>query len=64
MDPLTVRNIKINTNNTIAYFYATAGKSWWGAKQDEDGAVNLGIVGEKFLVKGNAKPGGKNYRKV
>ncbi len=64
VDPLTVRNITINTNNTIAYFYATAGKSWWGAKAGEAGAVNHGIVGEKFLVKGDVSPRGKNARTV
>ncbi|MDL2216432.1 DUF1036 domain-containing protein [Desulfovibrio sp. OttesenSCG-928-M14] len=64
VDPLSVRTITISTNNTIAYFYATAGKSWWGAKKGENGAINLTIVGDKFLVKGDAVPKGNNRRNV
>ena len=64
VDPLSVKNIKINTNNTIAYFYASAGKSWWGAKKGESGAVQHTIVNEKFLVKGDVRPKGKNPKNV
>lgn len=64
VEPMKVRTITLDSNNTVAYFYATAGSSWWGAKPGEKGASQLHIVGDKFLVKDSNKPKGKNLRQV
>lgn len=63
-DPLSVKNITLNTNNKVIYFYASAGNSVWGGKQGSQDANKLGIVGSKFLVKSKHKPQGNNYREV
>lgn len=63
-EPLSSKNFKLSTNNTIAYFYAHAGKSWWGGKKGQDGSISRAVVSDKFLVKDKNKPQGKNYRVV
>lgn len=64
IDPLSSTTIKLNTNNKIAYFYATGSGGSWGGKKGQDGAIERTIVGDKFLVKDKNKPQGKNQRKV
>lgn len=64
VEPLSKSDITLNTNNSIAYFYGSAGKAWWGGKKGKDGAIVKTVVGDKFLVKDKNKPTGKNQRAV
>lgn len=65
IEPKSIRDITLNTTNTVAYFYATAGKSWWGGNpNDESSSISRGIISERFQVKGAEEPSGDNYRVV
>lgn len=64
VDALSNRTITISTNNSVAYWYGYAGKSWWGGKEGASTTKKYKVVNVKFLVKGNNTPSGNNLRTV
>jgi uncharacterized membrane protein len=64
IEPMKVNNIKLDTNNSVLYFYATAGNSSWGAQPGEKDSKQLIIVNSKFLVKGDNQPTGEKPQRV
>ena len=64
VDPMKVQNVKLDTDNSVLYFYAKSGNSTWGAQPNEKDSHQYLVVSNKFLVKEDLQPKGENLRKV
>ena len=64
VEPMKIHNIKLDTNNGVLYFFATAGSSSWGAQPGEKDSKQFVVVSGKFLAKGDNQPKGENPRKA
>ena len=64
VDPMKVQNVKLDTDNSVLYFYAKSGNSSWGAQSGEKDSHQYLVVSNKFLVKEDLQPKGDNLKKV